>query len=87
MKRVSTIFEALISVLFLPLGLYWLIEGISNKTWFAPASLIMGAAFASLGFITLYSAVKSVLSRRAMLRYATGGHRVHKAVSSQNDGV
>jgi len=87
MRRVSTIFEALISVLFLALGPYWLTEGISNKTSFAPASLIMGAAFFSLGFITLYFAVKSALSRRAMLRHATGGHRVHKTVSSHNDAA
>ena len=87
MNRVSTTFATLISVLMLTLGLYWLIEGFANKTSLAPASLIMGAAFASLGFITLYSAVKSVLSRRAMLRHETGGHRVHKAVSSHNDGV
>jgi asparagine N-glycosylation enzyme membrane subunit Stt3 len=87
MKRVSTAFETLISVLILTLGLYWLKEGISNKTWLASASLIAGATFFSLGFITLYFAVRSVLSHRATLRHATGGHRVGKAVSSHNDGV
>ena len=87
MNRVSTTFGALISVLMLTLGLYWLKEGMANKTWLAPASLIMGAVFSSLGFITLYFAIKSVLSHRAMLRHAAGGHRIHKAVSSDNDGV
>lgn len=87
MKRVSTTFEILVSVLILTLGLYWLKEGISNKTWLAPASLIGGATFSSLGFITLYSAVRSVLLQRAMLRYAAGGHRVDKAVSSHNHGA
>ncbi len=72
MKKVSTTFETLISVLILTLGLYWLKEGISNKTWLAPVSLIAGAAFFSLGFITLSSTVGSVLSHRAMLRHATG---------------
>lgn len=87
MKRVSTAFETLISALMLTLGLYLLNEGISNITWLADASLIVGAAFFSLGLITLYSVVRSVFSDRAMLRHATGGHRVHKAVSSRNDGV
>ena len=86
MKRVSTIFETLTSALMLTLGLYLLNEGISNITWLADASLIVGAAFFSLGFITLYFAVRSALPRRAMLRHATGGHRVHKAVSSHHDG-
>jgi len=87
MKRVSTTFETLISALILTLGLYLLSEGISNNTWFASASLIVGAALFSLGFITLYSAVKSLLSHRAMLRHSTGGHRVDKADSSHNHGV
>ncbi len=87
MKRVSTIFETLTSALMLTLGLYLVKEGISNITWFADASLIVGAAFFSLGFITLYSAARSVLARRAMLRHVTGGHRVHKAISSRHDGV
>ena len=87
MKRVSTAFETLISALMLTLGLYLLKEGLSNMTWLADASLIVGAAFVSLGFITLYFAVRSVLSHRATLRHAPGGHRVDKAVSSHNDGV
>ena len=87
MKRVSTIFETLTSALMLTLGLYLLNEGISNITWLADASLIAGAAFFSLGFITLYSAARSVLSHRAMLRHATGGHRVDKAASSPSDGA
>ncbi len=87
MKRISTTFEILISALALILGLYWLKEGFSNKTWLADAYLIGGAAFFSLGFMTLYFAVRSVLSHRAMLRHATGGHRVHKTVSPHNDGV
>ena len=87
MKRVSTTFETLTSALMLTLGLYLLNEGISNNTWFASASLIVGAALFSLGFITLYSAVRSVLSHRAMLRHATGGHRVDKAASSLSDGA
>jgi uncharacterized membrane protein len=86
-NRVSTTFETLISVLMLSLGLYWLEEGIANKTSLAPLSLIMGAVFFSLGFITLCAAIKSVLSRRAMLRHAPGGRRIDKAVSSHNDRV
>ena len=86
MKKVSTTFETLISALVLTLGLYLLKEGILNKTWLADACLIGGAAFFSLGFINLYFVVRSVLSHRAMLRHATGGHRVKKAVSSHNDG-
>jgi len=85
MKRVSTAFETLISALALTLGLYLLKEGILNKTWLADVSVIGGAVFFSLGFITLYLAARSVLSHRAMLRHATGGHRVKKAVSSHND--
>jgi len=86
MKKVSTTFETLISALVLTLGLYWLKEGILNKTWLADVSVIGGAVFFSLGFITLYSVVGSVLSHRAMLRHLAGGHRVKKAVSSHNDG-
>jgi hypothetical protein len=87
MKRLSTTFETLISAFMLTLGLYLLNVGISNITWLADASLIVGAAFFSLGLITLYCAVRSVLSHRAMLRHATGGHRVHKVVSSRHGGV
>jgi hypothetical protein len=87
MKRVSTTFETLISALMLTLGLYLLKEGFSNLTWLADASVILGAAFFSLGFMTLYSAVRSVLSHRAMLRHATGGHRVDESVSSRSDGA
>jgi hypothetical protein len=87
MKRVSTTFGTLISVLMLTLGLYLLKEGIANKTWLAPATLIMGAAFFALGFITLYFAIKSVLSHRARLGHVTGGRRLRKAVSSHNDRV
>jgi glucose uptake protein GlcU len=87
MKRVSTTVETLISALMLTLGLYLLKEGFSNLTWLADASVILGAAFFSLGFMTLYSAVRSVLSRRAMLHRATGRHWVDKAISSRNDGA
>jgi hypothetical protein len=87
MKRVFTTFDTIVSVLILILGVYWLKEGISNQAWFAPASLIGGAAFFSLGFLILYSAVKSVRANRAMLRHATGGHRADKPVSSRHHGV
>jgi glucose uptake protein GlcU len=87
MKRVSTAFETLISALMLALGLYLLKEGFSNLTWLADASLILGAAFFSLGCMTLYSAVRSVLSHRAMLRHATVGRRVDESVSSRNNGA
>jgi len=87
MNRASTTFEILISALALILGLYWLKEGISNKTWFAPASLIAGATFSSLGFITLCFVVRSVLSHRAMLRHPARRHRIKKAVPSHNGGL
>jgi hypothetical protein len=68
MKRTWTLFEIIISAALLLLGLYMLQEGISNTSARAPAIVIGGALFFTIGVMALVSAVKSILWHRSMLR-------------------
>ena len=68
MKRVSTVFEIILSATLLLLGLYMLYEGSSNKSASAPAILIGGAVCFTLSVMILASAIRSILWRRRMLR-------------------
>jgi hypothetical protein len=79
MLRLFTILETAIALALFSLGLYMLTEGFSNKSRYADEYLTGGAVFVSLGSLTLYFAIKSILRRRAMLRYATGRDGAGKA--------
>jgi hypothetical protein len=68
MKRISTVFEIILSAALLVLGLFMLQEGISGKSTSAPAILIGGAVFFTAGVMTVTSAVRSILWHRRMVR-------------------
>jgi hypothetical protein len=70
MRRVSTLFEVVLSATLLILGLYMLREGSSNQSSSAAAILIGGAVCFTLGVMTLVSAVRSILWHRRMLRHS-----------------
>jgi hypothetical protein len=70
MKRVSTVFEIILSATLLLLGLYLLYEGSSNKSASAPAILIGGAVCFTLSVMILVSAIRSILWHRRMLRHS-----------------
>jgi len=85
MKRISTFFEIILSAALLVLGLYMLQEGISNKSTSAPAILIGGAVFFTVGVMTLTSAVRSVLWHRRMVRHSLN-HDLDSAAHGDNRG-
>jgi hypothetical protein len=70
MRRISTSFEIILSATLLVLGLFMLYEGSSNKSASAPAMLIGGAVCFTLGVMTLFSAVRSILWHRRMIRHS-----------------
>jgi predicted membrane channel-forming protein YqfA (hemolysin III family) len=70
MRRVSTLFEIVLSATLLILGLYVLQEGIANKSSSSVAMLILGAICFTLGVTTLVSAARSILWHRHMLRHS-----------------
>ena len=70
MRRISTAFEIILSASLLVVGLYMLYEGSSNKSGSAPAILIAGAVCFTLGVMTLFSAVRSILWHRRMVRHS-----------------
>jgi len=84
MRRISTLFEIILSAAFLGLGVYLLYEGGSNKSASAPAILIGGAACFTLGVMTLFSAVRSILWHRHMLRHAIPKHHLNATAREHN---
>jgi divalent metal cation (Fe/Co/Zn/Cd) transporter len=70
MKRISTLFEIIVSAALLFLGLYMLYEASSNKSTNEAAILIGGAVCFTLSIMILVSAVKSLLWHRRMLSKA-----------------
>jgi ATP/ADP translocase len=68
MKRISTLFEVVLSAALLVAGLLMLYEGSSNKSTSESAILIGGAVFFPLGVIATLSAIRSILWHRRMLR-------------------
>jgi hypothetical protein len=79
MKRVSTLFETALSAALLFLSLYMLYEGSSDKSASASAILIGGAVCLTLGVMTLFSAVRSILWHRRMLRHSMPNHGLDDA--------
>ena len=86
MRRISTLFEAILSATLLILGLYLLLEGSSNRSSSEAAILIFGAVCFALGVMTLVSAVRSILWHRHMLRHSGPNHNVNSAVREHNRG-
>jgi len=70
MKRISTLFEIILSAALLFLGLYMLYEGSSNEPTSEAAILIGGAVCFTVSTMTLVSAVKSLVWHRRMLRHS-----------------
>jgi hypothetical protein len=86
MRRISTLFEIILSATLLVLGLYMLYEGSSNKSASAPAVLIGGAVCFTLSVITLFSAVRSILWHRRMLRHSMPKHELDTSAPGHNPG-
>jgi hypothetical protein len=84
MKRISTLFEIILSAALLALGLYMLYEGSSNKSASEAAILIGGAVCFTLSVMTLISAVRSILWHRRMQRHAN--HSLDGAAPGHNRG-
>jgi hypothetical protein len=85
MRRISTFFEIILSATLLVLGLSMLYEGSSNKSTSAPAMLIGGAVCFTLGVMTLFSAVRSILWHRRMVRHSLN-HDLDNAARGDNRG-
>ncbi|HET6929338.1 MAG TPA: hypothetical protein VFI45_03385 [Candidatus Acidoferrum sp.] len=79
MKRISTLFEIILSAALLTFGLYALLEGNANKSGSADAMLILGAACFTLGATILVSAFRSILWHRHMLRHSVDNHHLSGA--------
>ncbi len=74
MRRISTAFEIILSTALLVLGLFMLYEGSSSKSASAAAILIGGAVFFTVGVMTLFSAFRSILWHRRMVRQSLSNH-------------
>ena len=83
MKRVSTLFETALSAALLFLSLYMLYEGSSNKSASEAAMLIGGAVCFTLSVMTLFSAVRSILWHRRMVRHS---NHLDSAAAGHNRG-
>jgi hypothetical protein len=86
MRRISTLFEIILSATLLILGLYTLQEGSANNSSSAGAMLILGAACITLGAMTLVSAFRSILWRRHMLRDSATNHHLNGAAPKHDHG-
>ena len=86
MKRISTLFEIIVSAALLLLGLYMLYEGSSNKSTNEAAILIGGAVCFTLSTMTLVSAVKSLLWHRRMRRHSTPSDVLDTSSPEHNHG-
>ena len=74
MKRITTLFEIILSATLLILGIYLLHEGSSNKSTNEAAILIGGAVCFAAGAMTLVFSARSVLWHRRMLRHSQPNH-------------
>jgi hypothetical protein len=86
MRRISTLFEIILSATLLILGLYMLQEGTANKSSSMDAILILGAVCFTLGVATLISAFRSILWHRHMLRHSTANHHLNGSSPKHNHG-
>jgi len=86
MKRISTLFEIIVSAALLSLGLYMLYEGSSNESTNEAAILIGGAVCFTLSIMTLVSAVKSLVWHRRMLRHSMPNDDLDTSSPEHNHG-
>ena len=86
MRRISTLFEVILSATLLILGIYMLHEGGSSKSVSGAAILIGGAVCFTLGVMTLVPATRSILWHRHMLRNSISNQQVDGAAREQNNG-
>jgi hypothetical protein len=86
MKRISTLFEIIVSAALLFLGLYMLYEGSSNKSTSEAAILIGGAVCFTLSIMTLVSGVKSLVWHRRMLRHSMPNDDLDTSSPEHNHG-
>jgi hypothetical protein len=84
MRRISTFFEIILSATLLVLGLYMLYEGSLNKSASESAILIGGAVCFTLAVMTLFSAIRSILWHRRMVRRSIPHHDLDSAASGHN---
>ena len=84
MRRISTLFEIILSTTLLIFGLYALLEGSANKSSSAGAMLILGAACFTLGATILVSAFRSILWHRHVLRHSVANHHLNGAAPKHN---
>jgi len=86
MRRISTVFEIILSASLLVVGFYMLQEGISSKSTSTPAILIGGAVFFTVGAMTLLAAVRSILWHRHMLRQSMPKHELDTPAPGHDPG-
>jgi hypothetical protein len=86
MKRVSTLFEVIVSAALLFLGLGMLYEASSNKSINEAAILIGGAVCFTLSMTILVSAVRSLLWHRRMLRKSMPNDELNSSSPEHNHG-
>jgi hypothetical protein len=85
MRRISTPFEVILSATLLVLGLYMLYEGSSTKSASEAAMLIGGAVCFTVSVMTLFSAVRSILWHRRMVRHSLN-HDLDSAAHGDSRG-
>jgi hypothetical protein len=86
MRRISTLFEVILSATLLILGIYLLYEGISTRSPSETAVVIGGACFFVLGMMALVSAIRSILWHRHMLRHSTLNHGMYGSAREHHRG-
>ncbi len=86
MRRISTLFEIVLSATLLILGLYMLFDASANKSASEAAILIGGAVCLTLSVMTLTAAVRSILWHRRMLRHSMPNHDLDSAASEHHRG-
>jgi hypothetical protein len=79
MRRISTFFESILSATLLFLGVFMLYEGSLDKTASDSAILIGGAVCSTLGVMTLFAAVTSILWHRRMKKHSLSNHDLGNA--------
>ncbi len=75
MRRVTTLFEIIVSAALLAGGLYLLHEGLLNNSSVSEPVVIFGAVCFTLSLLVLTGALKSILWHRRMLRHASPKRR------------
>ena len=86
MRRISTLFEIILSATLLILALYTLQEGSAINSSSAGTVLILGAVCFTLGLATLVSAFRSILWHRHMLRHSAANRHLNGAAPKRNHG-